>query len=237
MTNRKEQLQAAAKQLKPERRYLASDLIAALTFAVVNVPQAMAHALLATVNPVLGIYTLDGRRARRRHLQQLGLHERVQHRRAVGGRRRRADRISCRPEGAGARRAGDSGGRDPVAGGPVPAGFHDPLRLQCGDDRLSQWRGRADHPRSVERPDGLPEQVLEPGGPGVRSSLADRPDRPAGDDHRRIDAGVDRRAVAAEAPAEVRLHHRHCRGDRPAGTPDPSVPAHGRELRHGSDGR
>ena len=32
--------------------------IAALTFAVVNVPQAMGHALLATVNPVLGIYTL-----------------------------------------------------------------------------------------------------------------------------------------------------------------------------------
>jgi sulfate permease, SulP family len=31
---------------------------AGLTFAVVNVPQAMAHALLATVNPVLGIYTL-----------------------------------------------------------------------------------------------------------------------------------------------------------------------------------
>ena len=58
MTNRKKQFQAAAKQLKPERRYLASDLIAALTFAVVNVPQAMAHALLATVNPVLGIYTL-----------------------------------------------------------------------------------------------------------------------------------------------------------------------------------
>ncbi|MCB0146985.1 MAG: SulP family inorganic anion transporter, partial [Caldilineaceae bacterium] len=29
-----------------------------LTFAVVNVPQAMAHALLAAVNPVLGIYTL-----------------------------------------------------------------------------------------------------------------------------------------------------------------------------------
>jgi hypothetical protein len=33
-------------------------LIAGLTFAIVNVPQAMAHALLATVNPVLGIYTL-----------------------------------------------------------------------------------------------------------------------------------------------------------------------------------
>ena len=58
MTTRKDQVQAAALRLKPERRYLASDLIAALTFAVVNVPQAMAHALLAMVNPVLGIYTL-----------------------------------------------------------------------------------------------------------------------------------------------------------------------------------
>ncbi len=44
--------------LMPERRNLVSDLMAGLTFAVVNVPQAMGHALLATVNPVLGIYTL-----------------------------------------------------------------------------------------------------------------------------------------------------------------------------------
>jgi SulP family sulfate permease len=53
-----QQITAAAQTLKPERRHLNSDLIAGLTFAIVNVPQAMAHALLATVNPVLGIYTL-----------------------------------------------------------------------------------------------------------------------------------------------------------------------------------
>jgi SulP family sulfate permease len=60
MTNstRMESLQAAARRLKPERGHLASDLVAAFTFAVVNVPQAMGHALLAMVNPVLGIYTL-----------------------------------------------------------------------------------------------------------------------------------------------------------------------------------
>ena len=44
--------------LKPDRTLLLSDLIAALTFSVVNVPQSMGHALLATVNPVLGIFTL-----------------------------------------------------------------------------------------------------------------------------------------------------------------------------------
>jgi sulfate permease, SulP family len=55
---RMEQLQAAVRHLKPERGLLSSDLVAALTFAVVNVPQAMGHALLATVNPVLGIFTL-----------------------------------------------------------------------------------------------------------------------------------------------------------------------------------
>src|SRR5208337_752253 len=49
---------SAFQNLMPERRHLVSDLIAGLTFAVVNVPQAMGHALLATVNPVLGIYTL-----------------------------------------------------------------------------------------------------------------------------------------------------------------------------------
>ena len=53
-----EQLREAVQRLKPERSLLSSDLIAALTFAVVNVPQAMAHALLAMVNPVLGIYSL-----------------------------------------------------------------------------------------------------------------------------------------------------------------------------------
>jgi SulP family sulfate permease len=44
--------------LRPERGNLKSDAIAALTFAIVNIPQAMGQALLATVNPVLGIYTL-----------------------------------------------------------------------------------------------------------------------------------------------------------------------------------
>ena len=52
------ELGTAFQNLMPERRHLVSDLIAGLTFAIVNVPQAMGHALLATVNPVLGIYTL-----------------------------------------------------------------------------------------------------------------------------------------------------------------------------------
>lgn len=46
------------RSLKPERSSLLSDMTAALTFSVVNVPQAMGDALLATVNPVLGIFTL-----------------------------------------------------------------------------------------------------------------------------------------------------------------------------------
>ena len=33
-------------------------MLAGLTFALVNIPQSMAHALLATVNPVFGLYTL-----------------------------------------------------------------------------------------------------------------------------------------------------------------------------------
>jgi len=55
---RMEQLRSRAQLLKPERGHLMADMVAALTFAVVNVPQAMGHALLAMVNPVLGIYTL-----------------------------------------------------------------------------------------------------------------------------------------------------------------------------------
>ena len=51
-------LRSAVRGLRPDRALLSSDLVAALTFAVVNVPQSMGHALLATVNPVLGIFTL-----------------------------------------------------------------------------------------------------------------------------------------------------------------------------------
>ena len=43
---------------KPDKQLLSSDLLAGLTFALVNIPQSMAHALLAVVNPVLGLYTL-----------------------------------------------------------------------------------------------------------------------------------------------------------------------------------
>jgi len=45
-------------QLKINRATLSSDLVAGLTFALVNIPQSMAHALLAAVNPVFGLYTL-----------------------------------------------------------------------------------------------------------------------------------------------------------------------------------
>jgi sulfate permease, SulP family len=45
-------------ELPRERSQLIADLTAGLTFAVVNVPQAMGNAVLATVNPVFGLYTL-----------------------------------------------------------------------------------------------------------------------------------------------------------------------------------
>jgi sulfate permease, SulP family len=45
-------------QLKITKSNLPNELVAGLTFALVNIPQAMAHALLAAVNPVFGLYTL-----------------------------------------------------------------------------------------------------------------------------------------------------------------------------------
>ena len=42
----------------PDRAGLVADAVAGLTFAVVNVPQAMANAVLAAVNPVFGLHTL-----------------------------------------------------------------------------------------------------------------------------------------------------------------------------------
>jgi SulP family sulfate permease len=44
--------------ITPIKKNLTADLIAGLTFALVGIPQSMAHALLATVNPVFGLYTL-----------------------------------------------------------------------------------------------------------------------------------------------------------------------------------
>ena len=44
--------------LPVDRTNFVADAIAGLTFAVVNVPQAMGNAVLATVNPVAGLYTL-----------------------------------------------------------------------------------------------------------------------------------------------------------------------------------
>lgn len=44
--------------MRTNKAILAADLVAGLTFALVNIPQAMAHALLAAVNPVFGLYTL-----------------------------------------------------------------------------------------------------------------------------------------------------------------------------------
>lgn len=44
--------------LQLERRNLGADLVAGATFAIVNVPQGMANAVLATVNPVAGLYAL-----------------------------------------------------------------------------------------------------------------------------------------------------------------------------------
>lgn len=44
--------------LKFDQKTLVADAVAGLTFAVVNIPQGMANAVLAKVNPVLGLYTL-----------------------------------------------------------------------------------------------------------------------------------------------------------------------------------
>ena len=44
--------------LHPDRQNMSADALAGFTFAIVNIPQGMANAVLANVNPVLGLYTL-----------------------------------------------------------------------------------------------------------------------------------------------------------------------------------
>ena len=64
----KTQITAQAKRLaggvvdpatfRPSRPTLIADALAGLTFALVNIPQSMGHALLANVNPIQGLFTL-----------------------------------------------------------------------------------------------------------------------------------------------------------------------------------
>ncbi len=50
--------QDVVRQNVPLRENLAADLLAGLTWTLVNIPQGMAYALLALVNPAYGLYTL-----------------------------------------------------------------------------------------------------------------------------------------------------------------------------------
>jgi MFS superfamily sulfate permease-like transporter len=51
-------LKSSVQDRLPQQESAGNDLVAGLTFALVNIPQAMANALLAFVNPVSGLYTL-----------------------------------------------------------------------------------------------------------------------------------------------------------------------------------
>ena len=73
--------------IKPERKFLTSDLMAGLTFALVNIPQSMAHALLAAVNPVLRPVHLDAGNTSRGAVHQLVIHECINNQRIGGGSR------------------------------------------------------------------------------------------------------------------------------------------------------
>ena len=53
-----EALRASVQENLPPQSALRSDLVAGLTFALVNIPQGIANALLAGVDPVRGLYTL-----------------------------------------------------------------------------------------------------------------------------------------------------------------------------------
>ena len=156
-----EQLTGATQSLKPERANIVSDLVAGLTFAVVNVPQAMGHALLATINPVFGIYTLMvavpiGAIFTSSVFMNVSTTSALSWPRARGSRT-----FPRKPTHGSARRPGISGGRYPAPGRPVPAGFRAALRLERSDDRFPQRGGRPHHPRPAWRPHRLQQPVSQ----------------------------------------------------------------------------
>lgn len=51
-------LKSSVQDRLPQKESAGNDFVAGLTFALVNIPQGMANAILALVNPVSGLYTL-----------------------------------------------------------------------------------------------------------------------------------------------------------------------------------
>lgn len=51
-------LKSSVQERLPQKESASNDFVAGLTFALVNIPQGMANAILALVNPVSGLYTL-----------------------------------------------------------------------------------------------------------------------------------------------------------------------------------
>jgi len=70
--------------IKPTKKNLTSDLLAGLTFALVNIPQSMAHALLASVNPSRPVHA-DAGDAGRGAVHQRDFYERFDHQRPGRG--------------------------------------------------------------------------------------------------------------------------------------------------------
>ena len=224
-----EQLTVATQHLKPERANIVSDLIAGLTFAVVNVPQAMGHALLATINPVFGIYTLMiavpvGAIFTSSVFMNVSTTSALSVAAGAGLSGRTA-----KPTHGSARRPGAPGWRDPAPGGPVPAGVYPALRLECSDDRLPEWRRGPDHPRPVGRPDRLQQPIPQQRRSNAAPAAESNADRGSDHDHRPADAG-HHRGAAGDTLATVCLHHRDCCGDRPACDPQHPAAPHGRHC-------
>ena len=222
---RMEELGAWAQELIPERRYLTSDLIAGLTFAVVNVPQAMGHALLATVNPVLGIFALMV-------ASPIGAI-------FTGSAFMNVSTTAALSVAAGAALTDIPAGERPEAltalvlmvgliqflmglfrlgsltrfiSNAVMTGFLNGVAVLIILGQLSDLTGYQSAFSKQDRP-------------GSRSSLADWPDQPASHHRRRFGTGDDR-AAAGDALAAFCLHHRRCPGDCIPGAREPSEPAH-----------
>ena len=232
-----EQLRAAVRSLKPDRALLSSDLVAALTFAVVNVPQAMGHALLATVNPVLGIFTLMvavpvGAIFNSSVFMNVSSTAALSVAAGVVLLDFPADQkvealvvlvllVGVIQLLAGLFRLGFL---VRFVSNAVMTGFLNGVAVLIILGQLSDLTGYA-------------STVLEPRRPGAGPAAAHQPDRPPGEPDRAAHAGADRPAAVDQALAALRLHHRHRRGHRAAGGADDSRAVHGRRLRRRADGR
>ena len=152
--------EGACKRWTIDRKNLLADFIAAFTVGVASIPDSMASALLAGINPAGRAVYHDHRHPVRRVVYQLGDDAHLHHQRPIPGSGQLAGGDAAGGQTTGRLLAGADGWGDPDYPGPFEDGLPGALCAAFGDDRLPERGGAADHPGpAFATSPGLPASI------------------------------------------------------------------------------